>query len=453
MFLLSHRVIKSVVFCTICLLSWRSAFVWAAAAPAIHLDFPAGAPGRCPGCVSCSQNPPGGGAGGPAQLFEHFTLQDLTGANADIYFPIDGRQPTTPNAAVWSCANVDANNLASPITQWYWDAFFTQNFGFAAGAAPQAPGQIMVLTGGTHTERTSFTGAFRTIAANPVGRVLLYRLIIEIRRQDAANRGCFEGGIIVNLTMLLMRNNARRIRVTFALNEVFCFICGGGTHISARINFNNPVNPVRIPIFRIQALMIDTFCNLRSLDIPLFHEMLHWFHCLRDHDRYRQEAARTLPSCYQYLSRCYYGDISELFAWCHLKHEEMRTILGAPRYDRQEELKLFHKEALLSVNPGGIGIPVGPRFLPPIARFYEGDDLSENTYRMARHAVAANPIRMRFGHGGSINPVACFPVRILPPKRFQLANLVARNCCNAIVTANGGQPINNWNLISGEAAQ
>jgi hypothetical protein len=126
----------------------------------------------------------------------------------------------------------------------------------------------------------------------------------------------------------------------------------------------------------------------------------------------------------------------------------MRTILGAPRYDNQEELKLLHKDALLSVNPGGIGIPVGTKFLPPSVQFHEGDDLSENVYRMARHAVAG-PVRMRFGHGRPINPVACSPKRILPPKRFQLASLVARNCCNAIVRP----AVNGWNLVSGEAVQ
>jgi hypothetical protein len=154
--------------------------------------------------------------------------------------------------------------------------------------------------------------------------------------------------------------------------------------------------------------MIDTFPFFRDPDIALFYEMLHWFHSLRDYERYYYEAAELCrPSCYQYLSRYYYGDISELFTWCHFKHEEMRTILWAPRYNNQMEVKLFHKDALLSANPGR-GIPVGTGFLPPGAKFYEGDDLSENVYRMAKHAVAG-PVRMRLGHGGPINPVACSP--------------------------------------------
>ncbi|MDR0740656.1 MAG: hypothetical protein LBF34_03020 [Puniceicoccales bacterium] len=148
----------------------------------------------------------------------------------------------------------------------------------------------------------------------------------------------------------------------------------------------------------------------------------------------------------------------------------MRTILGAPNYNVPAELKLFHKDALLSADPGR-GIPVGTGFLPSIARFYEGDDLSENAYRMGRHTVA-NPVRMRFGHGGCIKPVSILPcmfrrvlvsglnmfrkwldmgalVNIEIPVRFRLAHLVATNCCNAIVSP----PIINWRLVQGEAAQ
>ncbi|MDR2372155.1 MAG: hypothetical protein LBD60_03345, partial [Puniceicoccales bacterium] len=148
----------------------------------------------------------GSSCAGALQFFEHFTLRDSTEANADIYFPTDGHQPTTPEAAQWSCANVEANNVNSPITRWYVNAFFTYDFGFAASAAPQAPGQIVVLIGGTPAERMSFMGMFRTIAANPAGRVLLYRLLIEIRRQNAANNGCCEQGIFMSSGDLSKRN-------------------------------------------------------------------------------------------------------------------------------------------------------------------------------------------------------------------------------------------------------
>jgi hypothetical protein len=369
----------------------------------------------------------------------------------DIYFPTDGNQPTTPAAAQWSCANVEANNLASLITVWYVNAFFGRYFGFAAGPAPQAPGQIMVSLGGTPAERMSFMRAFRTIAANPVGRVLLYRLLIEIRRQNAANNGCCEQGILMSVASLSMRNLNRMIHILLGRNA-FGFLFGGAGGVASPPEINFCGKQVAIPTCHITLLpppMINTSPFFRDPDIALFHEMLHWFHSLRNYDRFSRERLSCTPARYQYLSRCYYGDISELFTWCHFRHEEMRTILGAPNYDVPAEVKLLHKEALLSVNPGGIGIPVGGGFLPSNARFREGDDLSENAYRMARHDPANRPVFMRFGHGGPINPVACSPARILPPKRFQLASLVARNCCNAIINP----PIINWRLVQGEAAQ
>jgi hypothetical protein len=451
--------IKSVAFCTICLLSWRSAFVWAAAAPAIHLDFPAGTAGRCPGCADCTQNPPPavaarGLAAGLAQLFEHFTLQDSTGANADIYFPIDGHQPTTPDAAVWSCANVDANNPASPITLWYMDAFFTHNFGFTRlnGASP-------IIQIQDPRELPNFRDIFRIIAANPVGRVLLYRLLIEIRREDAG-MGCCGDGLIPNKSFLASRDASRRINIKyekekFAFNpEKECAV------IKCDLDAQEELSCLRI---NNGVQTIDTFELLAPIDIDLFHEMLHWFQFLRHPVRELKESKENCKrgNEYMYLSRCYYGNISERFTWGgKINHREMRVILGAPNYGIHGELSLFHQNALWSTDPGGFlnivngGVTVG--YLPPECVFYNGDDLSENAYRMARH-TAANPVRMRFGHGGVIGPIDITnpgnPGNVLIPNEFRLAHLVAITCCNAIVTANGGVPINNWRLVSGEAAE
>jgi hypothetical protein len=105
--------------------------------------------------------------------------------------------------------------------------------------------------------------------------------------------------------------------------------------------------------------------------------------------------------------------------------------------------------ALLANDPGG-GIPVGNgRFLPLECEFYNGDDLSENAYRMARRS-AATPVRMRFGYDALVSPVDRNDPRNAEKwHRFRLAHLVATNCCNAIVNP----PIINWGLVSGEAAE
>jgi hypothetical protein len=361
-----------------------------------------------------------------------------------IYFPIDSHQPTTPEAAVWSCANVDANNPASPITLWYIDAFFTQNFGFDKRNAALQIIQCQELR-----YQHKVDNAFREITANPVGRVLLYRLLIEIRRQDVGNMGCCGDGICCDKwNILALRDAARGIRVEYLKGE-FKFGSAGDV-IKCDLDIQTKGECVRI---NAAVTTIDTINLQVNVDIPLFHEMLHWFQLLRHPFRYFCEAGNHSPSEYMYLSRCYFGNMCYYFAFsgkCDLR--ETRTILGAPNYNTAAELALFHPGTLLPANPGG-GIPVGTGFLPP-GVFYNGDDLSENAYRMAKHAAAvaagANPIRMRFGHGGVIGPI---DITGGIPNAFQLAHLVARNCCNAIVTVNGGVPINNWRLISGEAAQ
>jgi hypothetical protein len=450
MFLLSHRAIKSVIFCTICLLSLGNIFVWAAV-PATHLDFPA-IP-IVPGIPGVPLTAPG--AAGAPQLFEHFIVQDVSAPPAvvgNIYFPTDGRQPTTPEAAQWSCANVDANNLASPITQWYINAFFKQNFGFTGKNSITSI--IKAIAMALHP---GLDNAFREIAANPVGRVLLYRLIIEIRRQDATNEGCVEDGIEITPDMSNFRRWIRKISIRHEVNKFeFEPIMGNGGSV---IRFD-PAKIAEFACLRINAVAapptIDTVELQVGQDVALFHEMLHWFQFLRHPKRFTEEDIEECDSTkYMYLGRCYYGDMSEYFTWGGLDHQEMRTILGAPNYNTAAEVGLFHANALLPADPGS-GIAVGTRFLPSNCLFYNGDDLSENAYRMAKHA-AANPVRMRFGHGGIIEPIDITDPTggggIVIPNRFQLAHLVATNCCNAIVTANGGPPINNWNLISGEAAQ
>jgi hypothetical protein len=277
---------------------------------------------------------------------------------------------------------------------------------------------------------------------------------------------------------VLARNLNRMvcIRVSNVRNNPFSFLSGGARGAATPPEIVFCVIPgVMIPVSRMLLLpfppVIDTFRCPRGLDIALFHEMLHWFHCLRDCERFSRERLPCSPDCYQYLSRCYYGDESESFTWCCFKHEEMRTILGAPNYNIPAELALLHPDTLLQNDPGG-GIAVSNEFLPLIAKFHEGDDLSENAYRMARHTVA-NPVRMRFGHGGCIKPISILPcmfrrvfvsglnvfrrwfgyrsiVNIEIPARFRLAHLVATTCCNAIV---GAGAINNWDLVSGEAVE
>jgi hypothetical protein len=337
---------------------------------------------------------------------------------------------------------VDVNNLVSPITQWYVDAFFTNGFGFDVN---NAAGNIMNV--GRSVNGANFNNVFRVIAANPVGRVLLYRLLIEIRRQDGGGSGCCGDGIVV---LNSDRDAARSVQVVRTRPDCFEF-----EPYQHRTVIRFGTLPINGDCLRIVHNVLSTVPVAIPFDVILFHEMLHWFQLLRHPVRFDREDAGNcaINNGYTYLSRCYYGDISECFSWDgKIDHQEIRTILGAPDYNTPAELALFHPNALLPVDPGG-GIAVGASFLPSECFFYSGDDLSENAYRMAKHAAAgaagAGPVHMCFGHSGGIASVNFVGAPLAPPDRFRLAHLVATRCCNAVVNL----PITNWTLISGEAAQ
>ncbi|MDR2372032.1 MAG: hypothetical protein LBD60_02700, partial [Puniceicoccales bacterium] len=51
------------------------------------------------------------------------------------------------------------------------------------------------------------------------GRVLLYRLLIEIRRQNAANNGCCEQGIFMSSGDLSKRNLNRMACIFLGCND------------------------------------------------------------------------------------------------------------------------------------------------------------------------------------------------------------------------------------------
>ncbi len=93
-----------------------------------------------------------------SQQNERFTKiqPDPTKDEVFIYFPVDGHQPTTEQAAHWSQANTD-NDPNSPITKWYmrmfgWtdpnntdDVELKMGFGITIGQEQQPPNKIINL--------------------------------------------------------------------------------------------------------------------------------------------------------------------------------------------------------------------------------------------------------------------------------------------------------------------
>ena len=175
------------------------------------------------------------------------------------------------------------------------------------------------------------------------------------------------------------------------------------------------------------------------MSIGLFHEMLHWFHFLRNPDKLVNNLNAN-PENFKYTGRCYYGNISEICIWGgNTNAEEIATILGTPNYNLDYN-NLINTEAFLNYNPdlgvSRVTINRQQRYLPN----FDFDDLSENAYRVSQHC------HMRFGHvNQAIRAVIMNPVS----NRIQLAHQVAVTCYTQI-TDDAPQ---NWALVQGEAIQ
>ena len=130
------------------------------------------------------------------------------------------------------------------------------------------------LAGAPEGFERQFWQTFRMIASNPVGRVLLYRLLIEIRRMENHRKfGLFEGGI-----KTVNRNELRSIEIKYANMEDFSF-----DEEDKCINFDPSDTTINTMTFDPTNQKVATALDGQddTLDIGLFHEMLQWFHCLR----------------------------------------------------------------------------------------------------------------------------------------------------------------------------
>jgi hypothetical protein len=175
----------------------------------------------------------------------------------------------------------------------------------------------------------------------------------------------------------------------------------------------------------------------RPLPLGLFHEMLHWYHFLRNPQRYLRETDPDVNSSYEntYIARAYYNKQKLDVAapeWSNsasfrpipenlltsnpatiIRCEEMRTILGSPTARRDTGNN--------TVVNGNI-INNAPTLLTWC--YCEGDDLSENAYRRSIDTY------MRWGHSRTSITARALPSDEKDP--IAAANAVARNCYTSI---------------------
>jgi hypothetical protein len=351
-----------------------------------------------------------------------------TAGDHNIYFPADGSQPTTADIVAWSCATVNDHR----ITEWYMQMFGVPIAAIDAGlaiphAAVQAgfnnaiqPAAIIAFDAlvnnvnmvndpdhpTTQISRINlFIQNFYKIASTSVGRVLLYRILIEIRRHDCTNKGICEDNQnsaiiqhirniadpVFNLNMLItvapnyfdQRNACRCLNVLWA--QPFGFV-----RQPATLNFNDTVTNKQIATHLINTNNTHINGQASILDEDLFHELLHWYHWLRDSYRFALDInASNISLQIDDVGRIggvYYNNLHGIninerrlltVAWCTRRvtgsadfvanFEEMRTILGSPNN---------------------------------IPHYLEGDDLSENVFILFKKSIMQGQqfSQIRFGH-------------------------------------------------------
>lgn len=331
----------------------------------------------------------------------------------NIYFPTDGSQPTTEDAVKWSCANVD-NREDSLITEWYMKMFgvipFQGNDYIEAGwknlkwrniqgGSGFSPSITRIISFNANVNDTSVTDPgipnafisrsalfkreFRKIASTSVGRVLLYRILIEIRRHQENNEGCTESPIVLSASDVFVRNTCRNLRIVYRDGD-FAFRPQGELAFSNAIADETVIgSAVRDTGYSKVILCPDT------VSVSLFHEMLHWYHHLRNVDRMNKEAGRvTKPHFHtHFLGKYYWGGLNSCAnEWRgRLVSEQpwlaFSVIFGPADYVNFEELRTV------------LGVTYRGSIDQYQQNYLQGDDLSENLYRMCIG------IPLRFGYG------------------------------------------------------
>ena len=300
---------------------------------------------------------------------------ELSSGN-QILFSDDGLQPTAAEAVIWSCANIEDEC----VTAWYESMFGLYEeklLGF--NIRNEACKIIDFELGGLNSfEADDFTSAFRMnfhkIASVSVGRVLLYRILLEIQRISIDENGCMENA--ADKKILNQRNLCRSIVIQKS-NHGNSFFLDDKDKVG--INFTPSANHMEINVISItKESTTKIIKKSRTDDIGIFHEMLHWFHALRDMNRLMLEinVKSKTRNIYAFASNIimknentmlWMGQNNKEFI---IKMEEFRTIMG------------------YTVNV----IKKGGDMLYSVGNPLNGDDLCENLYRIC---VGQD---LRYGH-------------------------------------------------------
>lgn len=308
----------------------------------------------------------------------------VVSTNYSIKFPSSGYQPTPTDAVIWSCANINDDN----ITNWYLSMFGLSQHNRAIpeviGYKRRRSHNIIYFDHSMDASvKYAFIQSFRDIAGNSVGRVLLYRLLIETK------------------------NNSNKITIKKSNSQKFGFVdesdslyfypssYADGGLIGNKLENTNFVD------------IIPGSNSYRPCDIGIFHELLHWYHKLNNPGRRYSEkfiaigqmaSIRPFNNIFMESHTPAYwmtNPLKDHILEKNIKLEEMRTILGYTTH--------------VAISYGNSVIKIPPN------RSQQCDDLSENLYRLCKGYP------LRYGHTAfvSINP---------PPELLSVIKRVITHC-------------------------
>jgi hypothetical protein len=182
------------------------------------------------------------------------------------------------------------------ITQWYIDQFFENPSnqriielrrsvvldGRPIISPTGADGQPII--GGFNALPAHIKDAFTTIASDRVGRILLFRLLIEIHKKGRA-KALKQRQITFSPVDLVANTCYSSGDCTIRVPYTALPMNGNGTYTADTTPYFTPVvDDSRRDVAWTVRLEAET-----PFAIVLFHEMLHWFHNLFDEDRYTRE--------------------------------------------------------------------------------------------------------------------------------------------------------------------
>lgn len=256
---------------------------------ATHFNLPAGTPGRQEEAET----------GKPAlveiggKLYEQVVVPYTT---CELFFPIDGSQPEVADVGEWSGAGYVGQDNDEAVTDW-WIRVFGGNRAVELSHVGQPdilPATIMgfdrygnpehiiqVMREYTNFER-KFWSTFRVIASTAEGRVLLYRLLIEVRRMDDTGCGCCGPDIYLSDDFWLekeIRNFFRSVAV--------CYDATGYDTEQTTSEVRLRPNAYKVPRFATKTRTTEPSIIVEGL----FHELRRWFCLLRNPGMQNEENA------------------------------------------------------------------------------------------------------------------------------------------------------------------